>query len=125
MNKDRLMQILAVAKRENDVMTLVRMLTEYVPDSDYLLDEATLMRMGHLLEMKLRDLNQAHRDIFNQQGFKSQVWRQFSAPSKKTQAKMEKYIKMIDDSIVSLEKRTRKINNINQLNKYLRSLAFY
>ncbi|MDL5029479.1 hypothetical protein QR676_19755 [Vibrio sp. TMPB1044] len=124
--KHRLMQILAVAKRENDVMTLVRMLTEYVPDSDYLLDEATLMRMSHLLEMKLRDLNQAHRDIFNQQGFKSQVWRQFSAPSKKkTQAKMEKYIKMIDDSIVSLEKRTRKINNINQLNKYLRSLAFY
>ncbi|MCF7498257.1 hypothetical protein L3V35_25070, partial [Vibrio sp. L5-1] len=66
------------------------------------------------------------RDIFNQQGFKSQVWRQFSAPSKKkTQAKMEKYIEMIDDSIVSLEKRTRKINSINQLNKYLRSLAFY
>ncbi|NOI87917.1 hypothetical protein F0228_21070 [Vibrio sp. 99K-1] len=124
--KHRLMQKLAVAKRENDVMTLVRMLTEYVPDSDYLLDEATLMRMGHLLEMKLRDLNQAHRNIFNQQGFKSQVWRQFSAPSKKkTQAKMEKYLEMIDDSIGSMEKRIRKINSINQLNKYLRSLAFY
>lgn len=124
--KHRLMQTLAVAKRENDVMTLVRMLTDYVPNSDHLLDEATLMRMGHLLEMKLRDLNQTHRDIFNQQGLKSHVWRQFSASSKKqTQAKMEKYIEMIDNSIVLMEKRTRKINSINQLKKYLSSFAFY
>ncbi|MEZ8170244.1 MULTISPECIES: hypothetical protein, partial [unclassified Vibrio] len=124
--KHRLMQKLAVAKRENDVMTLVRMLTEYVPDSEHLLDETTLVRMEHLLEMKLLDLNRAHRDIFSQQGVKSQVWRQFSAPSKKkTQAKMEKYLKMIDDSIVSLEKRIRKVNSINQLKKYLGSLTFY
>ncbi|MFA1571710.1 hypothetical protein A152_0022135 [Vibrio tasmaniensis 1F-187] len=124
--KHRLMQTLAVAKRENDVMTLVRMLTEYVPDSEHLLDETTLVRMEHLLEMKLLDLNRAHRDIFSQQGVKSQVWRQFSAPSKKkTQAKMEKYIEVIDDSIASLEKRIRKVNSINQLKKYLRSLAFY
>ncbi|MEZ8259488.1 hypothetical protein AB6C49_19170, partial [Vibrio cyclitrophicus] len=124
--KHRLMQKLAVAKRENDVMTLVRMLTEYVPDSEHLLDETTLVRMEHLLEMKLLDLNRAHRDIFSQQGVKSQVWRQFSAPSKKkTQAKMEKYLEMIDDSIVSLEKRIRKVNSINQLKKYLGSLTFY
>ncbi|MEZ9437483.1 hypothetical protein [Vibrio atlanticus] len=124
--KHRLMQKLAVAKRENDVMTLVRMLTEYVPDSEHLLDETTLVRMEHLLEMKLLDLNRAHRDIFSQQGVKSQVWRQFSAPSKKkTQAKMEKYIEVIDDSIVSLEKRIRKVNSINQLKKYLGSLTFY
>ncbi|MEZ8042288.1 hypothetical protein ACED25_22260, partial [Vibrio sp. 1F263] len=125
-DKHRLMQKLAVAKRENDVMTLVRMLTEYVPDSEHLLDETTLVRMEHLLEMKLLDLNRAHRDIFSQQGVKSQVWRQFSAPSKKkTQAKMEKYLEMIDDSIVSLEKRIRKVNSINQLKKYLGSLTFY
>ncbi|MEZ8269363.1 hypothetical protein AB6C99_21985, partial [Vibrio cyclitrophicus] len=124
--KHRLMQKLAVAKRENDVMTLVRMLTEYVPDSEHLLDETTLVRMEYLLEMKLLDLNRAHRDIFSQQGVKSQVWRQFSAPSKKkTQAKMEKYIEVIDDSIVSLEKRIRKVNSINQLKKYLGSLTFY
>ncbi|MEZ9292227.1 hypothetical protein AB4251_26680 [Vibrio lentus] len=123
--KHHLIQTLAVAKRDNDVTTLVRILTEYVPDSEHLLDKSTLVRMRHLLEMKLLDLNQTHHDIFNQQRFKSQVWRQFSAPSKKkTQAKMEKYLEMIDDSIVSLEKRIRKINSINQLKKYLRTLTF-
>ncbi|MEZ9215649.1 hypothetical protein AB4208_02265, partial [Vibrio lentus] len=124
--KHRLMQTLAVAKRENDVMTLVRMLTEYVPDSEHLLDETTLVRIEHLLEIKLLDLNRVHRDIFSQQGVKSQVWRKFSAPSKKkTQAKMEKHLEMIDGSIEALEKRIKKINSFNQLNKYLRTLAFY
>ena len=124
--KHRLMQTLALAKQENDVMTLVRMLIDYVPNSEHLLDDATLIKMGHLLEMKLRDLDQTHRDIFNQQGLKTHVWRRFSAPSKKqTQAKMEKYIEMIDNTMELMKKRTRKIKGINQLNKYLRTVTFH
>ncbi|CDT49920.1 hypothetical protein VCR20J5_40019 [Vibrio crassostreae] len=124
--KHRLMQTLALAKQEQDVMTLVRMLIDYVPNSEHLLDDATLIKMGHLLEIKLRDLDQTHCDIFNQQGLKSHVWRRFSAPSKKqTQAKMEKYIEMIDNTMELMKKRTRKIKGINQLNKYLRTVTFH
>lgn len=124
--KHRLMQTLALAKQEQDVMTLVRMLIDYVPNSEHLFDDATLIKMGHLLEIKLRDLDQTHCDIFNQQGLKSHVWRRFSAPSKKqTQAKMEKYIEMIDNTMELMKKRTRKIKGINQLNKYLRTVTFH
>ncbi|MCU8168256.1 hypothetical protein M2H12_21445 [Vibrio vulnificus] len=122
--KYRLMQTLAVAKRDNDVMTLVRMFTKHVPDADCLLDENTLLRMEHLLEMKIRDLNRAHRDIFNRQGFKSMVWKQFSATSKKkTQAKMQEHIAVAESSIASLQKQIGKVNSIKQLNRYLKSLS--
>ena len=123
--KHRLMQTLAVAKRDNDVMTLVRMFTKYVPGADCLLDETTLLRMEHLLEMRIRELNRTHRDIFNNQGFKSIVWKEFSATSKKkTQAKMQEHIVMAEDSIAALQKRMGKLDSIKQLNKYLKSLSF-
>ena len=123
--KHQLMQSLAVAKRDNDVITLVRMFTQYVPDADCLLDETTLLRMEHLLEMKLRHLNRTHRDIFNGQGFKSMVWKEFSATSKKkTREKMQEHIAIAENSIATLQKRIEKINSLKQLNKYLKSTSF-
>ncbi|MCW8349092.1 hypothetical protein MD535_24175 [Vibrio sp. ZSDZ65] len=122
--KHRLMQTLAAAKRDNDVMTLVRMFTKYVPDAECFLDETTLLRMEHLLEMRIRELNRLHRDIFNNQGFKSIVWKEFSATSKKkTQAKMQEHITMVENSITTLQKRIRKLDSLKQLNKYLKSLS--
>ena len=121
--KHLLMQELAVAKKDNDVMTLVRMYSKYVPDADLLLDDATLLRMGHLLAMRIRELNAEHRDLFSRQGFKSMVWKRFSATSKKkTDAKLQEHISNAENSIMLLNKRIDKINCIKQLNKYLKSL---
>lgn len=121
--KHRLMQELAVAKRDNDVMTLVQMFTKYVSDADCQLDDVTLLRMKHLLEMKIRESNRVHRDLFNSQGFKSTVWKKFSATSKKkTQAKMQEYIVIAESSIALFNNRVEKINSIKKLNTYLKSL---
>lgn len=123
--KHRLMQELAVAKRDNDVMTLVRMFTKYVPDTDFLLDDMTLLRMEHLLEMRIRELNRVHRDFFNRQGFKSMVWKQFSSTSKKKiKAKMQNHISTTESLIALLEKRIEKVNSIKHLNAYLKKLSF-
>ena len=121
--KHRLMQELAVAKRDNDVMTLVRMFTQYVPDVDFKFDDTTLLQMEHLLEMRIRELNYAHRDLFNNQGFKSIIWKQFSATSKKKiQAKMQEHVVIAENAILLLNKRIEKINSIKRLNKYLKRL---
>ena len=122
--KHVLMQKLAVAKKNNDVMTLVRMFTQYVPDAECILDEDTLLRMEHLLDMRIRELNLEHRAIFNDQGDKSNIWKKFSATSKKkVNEKLNDYINMNSLQIEDLSSHIVKVNTESKLKQHLKDLG--
>lgn len=124
--KHHLMQTLAKAKRENDVITLIRLFSTYVPDAQYVLDENTQQQITHLFEMKIRELNRDHRDLFHHQGIKSHIWKQFSATSqKKTQQKIQTHIAEIERITVLLNKRIEKMTTLKQMNHYLKTLDNY
>lgn len=99
------MQQLVKARNEGDVLTLVKMYGELVPDGDISLERDALERVDHLLSMRIRMLNNAHRDIFSGQGLKTGVWKRFSAPGKnKIREKMTLYIREIHHGIKQMEK---------------------
>lgn len=120
--KHSLMQVLARAKKEKDVVTLIKMYSEFVPDGEHYLDEEAMAHVEHLLEMKVRTLNLAHKDIFNRQGIKSYVWKSFSAPSKKkVREKMENYIEHIERQTHSMEKSIVQLNSLKKVNVFIKS----
>lgn len=97
------MQTLVKAKRDNDVITLIRLFSTYVPDAQYVLDENSQRQITHLFEMKTRELNRDHRDLFHHQGMKSQIWKQFSASSQKnTQQKIHSHINEIGRGLLQI-----------------------
>lgn len=120
--KHRLMQQLVKARKEGDVVTLVTMYGEFVPDGDILLDSEALEHVDHLLSMRLRVLNHAHRDIFHGQGFKTCVWKQFSASSKKqTREKMALYIRDVHNEIKQVEKDIQHFNTPRKVVAFIHS----
>ncbi|EIC4352141.1 J domain-containing protein [Salmonella enterica] len=123
--KHRLMQQLVKARNEGDVITLVKMYGEFVPAGDISLDSEALEHVEHLLLMRLRMLNNIHRDIFNGQGFKTCVWKQFTASSKKKmREKMTCYIRDIGIGIRQMEKDIHDINSPRKVMTFIHSRFF-
>lgn len=121
--KHRLMQQLVKARKEGDVVTLVTMYGEFVPGGDILLDSETLKHVDHLLSMRLRALNNTHREIFNGQGLKTCVWKQFSASSKKqTREKMALYIRDVYNGIKQVEKDIQHFNTPRKVATFIHSV---
>lgn len=118
--KHKQMQLLVTAKNERDVFTLIKMYQEFVPDNDYTLDESTIIHIEHLLQMRIQKLNQEHRNIFNSQGFKSYVWKTYSATSKKKSVyKMEKHVNTIEYDIVRMKNHITHLNSVNEIKKLI------
>lgn len=121
--KHRLMQQLVNARNEGDVVTLVKMYGELVPDGDISLDNEALEHVDHLLLMRLRILNNTHRDIFNGQGLKTCIWKLFSASSKKkTQEKMALYTREVHNRIKQIEKDIHSLSSPRKMMTFIHSL---
>lgn len=120
--KHKLMQSLVKAKKDRDVITLIKMYSQFVPDGEYSLGDEAMKHVEHLLEMKVRTLNLAHKDIFNGQGLKSYVWKNFSATSKKkSREKMQDHISHIQLEIKKTEKDILKLDSVKKVVKFIKS----
>lgn len=118
------MQLLIAAKNEGDVFTLIKMYQEFVPDGSYILDDSTLEHIEHLLQMRIRKLNQAHRDIFNGQGMKSSIWKAYSAPSRKQSLEiMNESISIIKDQVIRIKTKINKLNTSKDVKEMLKELV--
>ncbi|HAF2609320.1 TPA: hypothetical protein G8N50_004760 [Salmonella enterica] len=121
--KQRLMQQLVKARNEGDVVMLVKMYGELVPDGDISLDGEDLEHIEHLLLMRLRTLNNIHRDIFNGQGLKTCIWKLFSASSKKkVREKMALHIQEVHNGIKQMEREIRYLSSSRKVVKFIHSL---
>lgn len=119
--KNKLMQSLVKAKKDRDVITLIKLYSQFVPDGEYYLGEEAMKHVEHLLEMKIRTLNMTHKDIFNGQGLKSYVWKNFSATSKKkTREKMQDHIHHIELEIKNTEKDILKLDSVKRVVKFIK-----
>lgn len=120
--KHELMQSLVKAKKDRDVITLIKMYSQFVPDGEYHLGGEAMKHVEHLLEMKVRTLNLAHKEIFNGQGVKSHVWKNFSATSKKKiQEKMQDHNYEIGLEINRIEKDILKSDSVKRMLTFIKS----
>jgi hypothetical protein len=116
------MQKLASAKKEGDIVTLIKMYSEFVPDGDQFLDEKSLKQVEHLLEAQIKELNLKHRDLFNAQGFKSYVWKEYSASSKKKiRANLEERVDELDVAVSTLKGRRAQLKSMKEVNRFVRN----
>lgn len=122
--KTRIMQKLASAKKEGDVVTLIKLYSEFVPDGDRFLDETSLKQVEHLLEAQIKELNSKHRDLFNAQGFKSYVWKEYSASSKKKiRANLEERVVELDVAVSTLKGQIAQLKSMKEVNRFVRNQA--
>jgi len=114
------MQALLLAKKEADVFTLIKMYQEFVPEGEYFLDDSAMEHIEHLLQMRIQKLNREHRDIFNAQGHKSYIWKEYSLTSrKKTMEKMNQHIGEIDHHIAMMDDKVRTLDSVKKVKKML------
>jgi hypothetical protein len=118
--KHNQMQLLLEAKRGSDVFTLIKMYQEYVPNGKYFLDDDAMEHVEHLLQMKVQELNQAHRDIFNDQGHKSHIWKTYSSTSRKRLfQKMESHVFEIKHQIFAMNDEVSQLDTVKKIRKKL------
>ncbi|WP_440617951.1 hypothetical protein [Cysteiniphilum sp. 6C5] len=119
------MQALLLAKKEADVFTLIKMYQEFVPDGEYFLDDSAMAHIEHLLQMRIQKLNREHREIFNAQGHKSFIWKEYSLTSKKrTLEKMNQHIAEIKQHIAILDDKIKTLDSAKKVKKMLQSSYF-
>ncbi len=121
------MQLLIEAKRNSDVFTLLKMYQEFVPDGEYVLDDDALIHVEHLLQMQIQKLNRAHREIFNDQGHKSYIWKLYSSTSRKRSlGKMDLHITEIQQHISIMDRRVKQLDSVKKIKKeLLKSRVYY
>jgi hypothetical protein len=121
--KKVLMQQLTEAKNNSDVFTLIKMYQTHVPDGEYFLDDDALKHIEHLFQMNIYKLNQEHRDIFNSQGMKSNVWKVFSTTSKKrTLDKLNSASEMVKKETRALEQQISNVDTLPKIKKRLKTV---
>ena len=114
------MQALLLAKKEADVFKLIKKYQEFVPEGEYFLDDSAMEHIEHLLQMRIQKLNHEHRDIFNAQGHKSYIWKEYSLTSrKKTMEKMRQHISEIDQHIAMMDDKVRTLDSVNKVKRML------
>ena len=121
--KKELMQQLTEAKDNNDVFTLIKMYQTHVPDGEYFLDDDAIKHVEHLLHMNIYKLNQEHKDMFNSQGMKSNVWKAFSSTSKKkTLDKLNDGIDMVKEATRDMEQKFADIDTLSKIKTRLQKV---
>ena len=118
--KNKQMQLLIEAKSNSDVFTLIKMYQKYVPDGEYFLDDDAMENVEHLLQIQVQKLNRMHREIFNNQGDKSHIWKVFSSTSRKRSLqKMESHIFDVKHHIAAINDNIIQLDTVKKIKKKL------
>jgi hypothetical protein len=118
------MQKLIAAKKEGDVFSLIKMYQRYVPNGSLDLGDDAINNIEHLLEMQIRKLNYEHKDIFENQGHKTYVWKNYSASSKKKiRHKFDNEKEFIIKSIESIKLERSSCCTINKIKNKVKSFV--
>ncbi|MEZ9922341.1 J domain-containing protein, partial [Vibrio breoganii] len=90
--KSALMQQLSQAKKEKDVVALLLMAQQHLPDHEMVMDSDMIARLQATLKEKIWHLNQEYQELKHGHDLKSIIWDRFGGGNKASRAKgLEQY----------------------------------
>lgn len=84
-HKKQLMQELSQAKKEKDTFAMLSMAQKWLPDFELDLDKNALNSLEITMQLKIKTLNQQHRQMQNRDDLSGYLWQQFGGGSKAQQ----------------------------------------
>jgi curved DNA-binding protein CbpA len=122
--KSILMQQLSQTKKEKDVIALLLMAQQYLPNHEMVMDKDMIERLQATLKEKIRQLNIEHQDLQYGNDLKSVIWQKFGGGSK---AAREKELRQYRDTLLretkALFEKCQEIKTVKQLQLHLKDRA--
>lgn len=119
--KIALMQQLSQAKKEKDVVALLLMAQQYLPEHEMVVDDQLLARLEATLKEKVAQLNQEYQELRHGDDIKSILWHKFGGGNKASRDKhLSQYSDALQQEAQDLHHRCREVKTVKQLKQYLK-----
>lgn len=128
--KNVLMQQLSQAKKDKDVVALLLLAQQYLPDHEMVMDDDLLERLEITLKEKLSQLSIEYSELQHGSDIKSIVWQKFGGSNRASRERdLEKYRTTLQREAQSLRQRCLEVKTVKQMQQHLRervdSARFY
>lgn len=119
--KSALMQQLSQAKKEKDVVALLLMAQQHLPDHEMVMDSDMIARLQATLKEKIWHLNQEYQELKHGHDLKSIIWDRFGGGNKASRAKgLEQYRARLERDAEELLKKCQEVTTIKHLQLHLK-----
>lgn len=119
--KSALMQQLSQAKKEKDVVALLLMAQQYLPDHEMVMDEKLLVRLEATLKEKVALLNREYQALRNGDDIKSIIWQKFGGGNKVSREReLSQYRHSLQQEAQELHQRCQEVRTVKHLQQLLK-----
>lgn len=119
--KSALMQQLSQAKKDKDVVALLLMAQQYLPDHEMIMDSDMIERLQTTLEEKLRHLNLTYQELQHGHDLKSIIWQKFGGSNKaRREEGLKQYRATLERETIELHEKCQDVKTVKQLQVYLK-----
>ena len=119
--KNRLMQQLSQAKKDKDVIALLLMAQQYLPDHEMVINEDMVERLKETLKEKIMHLNMKYQELQHGHDLKSVIWQKFGGGNKASREKgLKEYRDALQEDAKALLEKCIEVKNIKLLQLHLR-----
>lgn len=119
--KSALMQQLSQAKKDKDVVALLLMAQQYLPDHEIIMDRDMIGRLQATLEEKIRHLNMEYEELQHGHDLKSIIWQKFGGGNKARREKgLRQYCATLEKETIELHEKCQNVKTVKQLQMHLK-----
>ncbi|WP_231565520.1 J domain-containing protein [Vibrio hyugaensis] len=119
--KSALMQQLSQAKKDKDVVALLLMAQQYLPDHEMIMDSDMIERLQATLEEKIRYLIMEYQELQHGHDLKSIIWQKFGGGNKARREKgLKQYRATLEREATELLEKCQDVKTVKQLQLHLK-----
>ena len=119
--KSALMQQLSQAKKDKDVVALLFMAQQYLPNHEMIMDNDMIERLQATLEEKIRQLNREYQELQHGHDLKSIIWQKFGGGNKaKRERGLQQYRATLEREAKELFEKCLDVKTVKQLQVHLK-----
>ncbi|MCG9657950.1 J domain-containing protein [Vibrio mediterranei] len=120
--KSALMQQLSQAKKDKDVVALLLMAQQYLPNHEMIMDSTMIERLQATLEEKIRQLNREYQELQHGHDLKSIIWQKFGGGNKaKRERGLQQYRATLEREAKELLEKCQDVKTVKQLQVHLKA----
>ncbi|HHC7130265.1 TPA: J domain-containing protein [Vibrio parahaemolyticus] len=119
--KSALMQQLSQAKKDKDVVALLLMAQQYLPEHEMIMDNDMIKRLQATIEEKIKHLNMEYQELQHGHDLKSIIWQKFGGGNKaRRENDLKHYGATLEREAIELHEKCQDIKTVKQLQVHLR-----
>lgn len=119
--KSALMQQLSQAKKDKDVVALLLMAQQYLPEHEMVLDVQLLARLEATLKEKIAQLNQEYQELRYGDDLKSIIWNDFGGGNQASRQKhLTQYRHRLQQETKELHQQCQEVITVKHLQQHLK-----